>query len=229
MQNFHLVPSFFDERSTKAMLLLSWKEKTVGVLAATGLLWALATPIRAEEKTDAGMVISNGKQVSLEFTLSLDDKTKVQSNVGQEPMVYLHGDHQIIPGLEKQLTGLKVGETKHVEISPEEGYGPVDPKRTQEVEKDKIPEEARKVGAKLTGRGPQGQPMYAEVKEVKDKTLVLDLNHPLAGKKLIFDVKVLKVENAPEKKVEMPGAAPGTAEAKPATAPEAKSEPKKAQ
>jgi FKBP-type peptidyl-prolyl cis-trans isomerase SlyD len=209
------------------MLLLSWKQKTVGVLAATGLLWALAAPSWAEEKADAGMVIADGKQISLEFTLSLDDKTKVQSNIGQEPMVYLHGSHQIIPGLEKQLTGLKAGDTKHVEIPPEEGYGPVDPKRTQEVEKDKIPEEARKVGAKLTGRGPQGQPMYAEVKEVKDKTLVLDLNHPLAGKKLIFDVKVLKVENAPEKQVEVPGATSGAAEAKPNTAPAATSGPKK--
>jgi FKBP-type peptidyl-prolyl cis-trans isomerase 2 len=211
------------------MLLLSWKQKTVAVLAATGLLWALAAPGWAEEKADAGMVIADGKQISLEFTLSLDDKTKVQSNIGQEPMVYLHGSHQIIPGLEKQLTGLKVGDTKHVEISPEDGYGPVDPKRTQEVEKDKIPEEARKVGAKLTGRGPQGQPMYAEVKEVKDKTLVLDLNHPLAGKKLIFDVKVLKVENAPEKQLEVPGAAPGAAGAKPDAAPAATPEPKKAQ
>ena len=210
------------------MLLLSWKQKTVAVLAATGLLWALAAPGWAEEKADAGMVIADGKQISLEFTLSLDDKTKVQSNIGQEPMVYLHGSHQIIPGLEKQLTGLKVGDTKHVEVSPEDGYGPVDPKRTQEVEKEKIPEEARKVGAKLTGRGPQGQPMYAEVKEVKDKTLVLDLNHPLAGKKLIFDVKVLKVENAPEKQVEMP-AATGTSEAKPDAAPAAKPEPKKMQ
>ena len=211
------------------MLLLSWKRKTAGVLAATGLLWALAAPGWAEEKADAGMVIADGKQISLEFTLSLDDKTKVQSNIGQEPMVYLHGSQQIIPGLEKQLTGLKVGDTKHVEISPEDGYGPVDPKRTQEVEKDKIPEEARKIGAKLTGRGPQGQPMYAEVKEVKDKTLVLDLNHPLAGKKLIFDVKVLKVENAPEKPVEMPGATLGTPDAKPDAAPATTPEPKKAQ
>jgi|SRR5215204_2575207 len=211
------------------MLLLSWKQKTAGVLAATGLLWVLVAPGWAEEKADAGMVIADGKQISLEFTLSLDDKTKVQSNIGQEPMVYLHGSQQIIPGLEKQLTGLKVGDTKHVEISPEDGYGPVDPKRTQEVEKDKIPEEARKIGAKLTGRGPQGQPMYAEVKEVKDKTLVLDLNHPLAGKKLIFDVKVLKVENAPEKPVEMPGATLGTLDAKPDAAPAATPEPKKVQ
>jgi len=211
------------------MLLLSWKEKTAGVLAVAGLLWALATPGWAEDKADAGTTITDGKQVSLEFTLSLDDKTKVQSNVGQEPMVYLHGSHQIIPGLEKQLTGLKVGDTKHVEVPPEEGYGPVDPKRTQEVEKDKIPEEARKVGAKLTGRGPQGQMMYAEVKEIKGDTAVLDLNHPLAGKKLIFDIKVLKIENAPEKAVEVPAPTTGTAEAKPAVAPGSKAAPKKAQ
>jgi FKBP-type peptidyl-prolyl cis-trans isomerase len=104
------------------MVLLSWKQKTAGMLAATGLLWALVAPSWAEEKADAGMVIADGKQISLEFTLSLDDKTKVQSNIGQEPMVYLHGSQQIIPGLEKQLTGLKVGDTKHVEISPEDGW-----------------------------------------------------------------------------------------------------------
>lgn len=211
------------------MVSLSWKQKTTSVLAATGLLWALAASGWAEDKADAGMIIADGKQISLEFTLSLEDKTQVQSNIGQEPMVYVHGTRQIIPGLEKQLTGLKVGETKHVELTPEDGYGPRDPARTQEVDKDKIPEEARKVGSKLTGQGPQGQPMYAEVKEVKDKTLVLDLNHPLAGKKLIFDVKVLKVENAPAKPLEMPGATPGAPEAKPDAAPAPTPEPKKAE
>lgn len=211
------------------MVSLSWQQKTASVLAATGLLWALVAPGWAEEKADAGMVVTDGKQISLEFTLSLDDKTQVQSNIGQEPMVYVHGTQQIIPGLEKQLTGLKVGDTKHVEIAPEDGYGPRDPKRTQEVEKDKIPEEARKVGSKLTGQGPQGQPMYAEVKEVKDKTLVLDLNHPLAGKKLIFDVKVLKVENAPAEPLGVPEATPGASEAKPDAAPAATPEPKKAE
>lgn len=211
------------------MVSLSWKQKTAGVFAATGLLWALAAPGWAEEKADAGMVIADGKQISLEFTLSLEDKTQVQSSIGQEPMVYVHGIRQIIPGLENQLTGLKVGDTKHVEIAPEDGYGPIDPKRTQEVDKDKIPEEARKVGSKLTGQGPQGQPMYAEVKEVKEKTLVLDLNHPLAGKKLIFDVKILKVENAPAKPMGAPGATLGAPEAKPNTAPAATPEPKKAE
>lgn len=183
------------------------KRRSIAALTVgASLAWAFITPGWAEDKKSAGGVVADGKQVSVEFTLSLDDKTQVQSNVGKEPLVYTHGAHQIVPGLEKNLAGVKVGETKHVEVTPEDGYGPVDPKRTQEVEKDKIPEGARKVGSKLTGRGPNGQMMFAEVKEVKDKTVILDMNHPLAGKKLIFDVKVLKVEDAP--KVEVPVTAP---------------------
>ena len=143
---------------------------------------------------------------------------------GKEPLVYTHGAHQIVPGLEKNLAGVKVGETKHVEVTPEDGYGPVDPKRTQEVEIDKIPEGARKVGSKLTGRGPNGQTMFAEVREIKDKMVILDMNHPLAGKKLIFDVKVLKVEDAP--KVEAPAMPPPSAAPTPAPTPSAQPEKK---
>jgi len=150
------------------------------------------------------MTISDGKQVSLEYTLTLEDKSQVDSNVGKDPLVYTQGAHELIPGLEKQLTGLKAGDSKRIEVPPEEGYGKVDPERKQEIDKNKIPEGARKVGSKLTGQGPGGQPIFAQVEEVKENTIVLDLNHPLAGKKLIFEVKVLKVENAAEKKVELP-------------------------
>jgi FKBP-type peptidyl-prolyl cis-trans isomerase 2 len=192
-----------------------WKN-IAAVLMVASLNWAVATLSWAEDTKSAGGVIADGKQVSLEFTLSLEDKTQVQSNVGKEPLVYTHGARQIVPGLEKNLAGLKVGETKHVEVTPEEGYGQIDPKRTQEVEVDKIPEGARKVGSKLTGRTPNGQMMFAEVKEIKDKTVILDMNHPLAGKKLIFDVKVLKVEDAPAV-APAPAATPA-----PATKPEKK-------
>ena len=195
------------------MIVKKKRGSVAALLVGASLAWTFATSSWAEDKKPASGVIADGKQVSLEFTLTLDDKTQVQSNVGKEPLVYTHGAHQIVPGLEKNLGGLKVGETKHVEVTPEDGYGPVDPQRTQEVEKDKIPEEARKVGSKLTGRGPNGQMMFAEVKEVKDKTVILDMNHPLAGKKLIFDVKVLKVEDAP--KVEVPVTAPAPLQAQP--------------
>lgn len=189
-----------------------WREKTVLLLAASGLVLVLAASGWAEEKKGGTAVIADGKQVSLEYTLTLEDKSKVDSNVGKEPLVYTQGAHDIIPGLEKQLAGLKVGDSKRIEISPEEGYGPVRPelKKTQEVPKDKVPQDAQKVGAKLMGQGPGGQPIFAEVTEVKGDILVLsvDANHPLAGKKLIFEVKVLKVEDAPAKKVEMPAETP---------------------
>jgi len=196
--------------------MIPWREKATALLVSAGLVLILAAPGRADDKKGGAMAaVSDGKQVSLEYTLTLEDKSKVDSNIGKDPLVYTQGAHEIIPGLEKQLTGLKVGDSKHIEIPPAEGYGEVDPARKQEIDKTRIPEDARKVGAKLTGQGPQGQPIFAQVTEVKDSTVVLDMNHPLAGKKLIFDVKVLKVEDAPASKVEMPTATPEKSAAKP--------------
>jgi FKBP-type peptidyl-prolyl cis-trans isomerase SlyD len=197
------------------MIPSHWREKTTALLVSAGLVLILAAPGWAEDKKGGAIAVSDGKQVSLEYTLTLEDKSKIDSNVGKEPLVYTQGAHEIIPGLEKQVAGLKVGESKRIEVPPAEGYGAVDPARKQEVEKNRIPEDARKVGAKLTGQGPQGQPIFAQVTEVKDTTVVLDMNHPLAGKKLIFDIKVLKVEDAPANKVEMPAAAPGKSASKP--------------
>lgn len=194
------------------------RKNTAAFWAAVGLATTLALPAWAEEKKGGADAAADGKQVSLEYTLTLEDKSKVDSNVGKDPLIVTLGDHQIIPGLEKQLVGMKVGDNKRIEVVPEEGYGPVDPQRKQEVEKTKVPEDARKVGAKLTGQTPDGRPVFAQVTEVKENTLILDLNHPLAGKKLFFDVKMLKVEDAPKKTEKLEGLsdAPAQPAAKPA-------------
>lgn len=157
-------------------------------------------------------MIGEGKRVSLEYTLTLADQTVIDTNVGKDPLVYTHGAQEIIPGLEKQLIGLKVGDTKNVEVAPAEGYGEVDPNRVQEVPKENVPEEAWGVGKRLQGQGPDGQMMFAEVTEVKENTVVVDLNHPLAGQTLFFAVKVLKIEMAEAQKVEIPGLTPETKE-----------------
>lgn len=187
----------------------SFVKSTAALLAAVGLTVALAASSwAADKKSNAASGVGsavNGKQVSLEYTLTLEDKSKVDSNVGKEPLVVVLGEHQIIPGLEKQLVGMKTGENKRIEVTPEEAYGPVDPQKRQEVDKTKIPEEARKIGAKLTGQTPDGKMVFAQVSEIKDNTIVLDLNHPLAGKKLFFDVKMLKVEEAPKKTEKLEG------------------------
>lgn len=141
-------------------------------------------------------VIQDGSLVSLEYTLTDDSGHILESNVGKEPLTYVQGSGQIVKGLETALAGLKVGDRKRIHVSPEEGYGPVNPQAIQEIPRDKIPADAQKVGALLMTRGPQGEGITMRVKEVKDQTVVVDLNHPLAGKALNFDVKVLDIKAA---------------------------------
>ena len=97
------------------------------------------------------------------------------------------------------MVGLKIGDQKKVRVSPEEGYGVTDPKAFQEFPKDKIPAEALKVGAQLMTQGPGGQVIPMRVHEIKDNAVVVDLNHPLAGKVLNFDVKVKDIKTAEPK------------------------------
>ena len=143
------------------------------------------------------MTVSSGTKVSIEYTLRLEDKTAVDSNVDSEPFTYLHGAHQIIPGLEKALEGMKIGERKQVIVTPEEGYGAVNQEAFIEVTKEEFPQEALKVNALIQGRDARGQPFYARVVEIKDQAVLLDFNHPLAGKTLYFEVKVLDIQKAP--------------------------------
>jgi FKBP-type peptidyl-prolyl cis-trans isomerase SlyD len=166
------------------------------LVGATTLNTLVSTGVFAAEKSKENNVVKDGTVVSLQYTLSSEDGKTIESNKGKEPLKYTHGGQQIVPGLEKNLTGMKMGEEKRVKVNPEEGYGPVDPKGFQEFPKDKIPSEGLKVGAVLTARGPQGQQVPVRVHEIKEKTVVLDLNHPMAGKTLVFDVKVLDIQPA---------------------------------
>ena len=150
----------------------------------------------AAEKSKEINVVKDGTVVSLQYTLSGEDGKTIESNKGKEPLKYTQGSHQIVPGLEKGLAGMKMGEEKRVKVTPEEGYGPVDPKGFQEFPKEKIPSEGLKVGAVLMAKGPQGQQVPVRVHEIKEKSVVLDLNHPMAGKTLVFDVKVLDIQPA---------------------------------
>ena len=154
-----------------------------------GLIWT----VLGDAPGYAAETVADGKHVSIEYTVKLKDKTVFDSNVGKEPMNYTHGSKKV-PFFAKHLTGLKAKETKKFSMPPDDVYGPDDPERVIEVPKDSIPEDRRKVGTKLEGRDPKGKPLYAEVLEIKEKVIVIDTNHPLAGETLFFDVKILKVE-----------------------------------
>lgn len=163
------------------------------------MLFSAASVVAEAPKDGTKTVVSNGKQVSLEYTLKLEDKTVVESNVGREAMTYTQGAHEIVPGLEKALEGLAVGDSKRVEVRPADAYGDVDPKAFQEVKKSQIPEKAWKVGTVLEAKSPDGQSMYPRVAEVKSETVILDFNHPMAGKTLIYEIKILDIKPSAKK------------------------------
>ena len=142
-------------------------------------------------------MVKDGSVVSLQYMLTGEDGKAIESNKGKEALKYIQGRHQIVPGLEREITGMKVGGEKHVKVKPEDAYGPVNPGAFQEVPKERIPADALKVGTVLTARGPQGQSIPVRIHQIKDKTVVVDLNHPMAGKTLVFDVKVLDIQSAP--------------------------------
>ena len=169
-----------------------------GRILFTAMGLALMLTILGPTPGGAQETVADGRRVSLEYTVRFEDKTVFDSNVGKEPLVYIHGSQERVPFFSKHLTGLKVEETKQFAMPPEDVYGPDDPERILEVPKDSIPEDRRKVGEKLEGTGPEGRPLYAEVLELKAETVVIDTNHPLAGEKLFFDVKILKVETVSE-------------------------------
>jgi FKBP-type peptidyl-prolyl cis-trans isomerase SlyD len=158
---------------------------------------AMTTSAQADSQEGGSpMTVSEGKSISMEYTLTLENKEVLDSNVGGEPLTFTQGSHQIIPGLETALDGMKAGERKQVTVAPEEGYGKIDPQAIQEVPIDQIPPDARKVGVQLQGKDGQGRVVHPTVTEVKEQVVVLDFNHPLAGKTLYFDVKILDVKTA---------------------------------
>jgi len=139
-------------------------------------------------------VVENGKKISIEYTLKLDDGSTADTNVGGEPLVFEQGSSQILPALEAELAGLKVDESKQVKLSPEHGYGEVNAEAFLTVGIETIPEEARKVGAVLIAQDGNGNHRPVRVHKVREEELVLDLNHPLAGQNLNFDVRILTIE-----------------------------------
>ena len=139
-------------------------------------------------------MVRNGSIVSFEYTLSDENGDVLQSNKGKEPVTYTHGKHEIIPGLEKGLLNMEINEERIIRVTPEEAYGAIDPHGFKEVAKSDVPATALEIGTPLTARGPQGEELLIHVSEVKDDTVVLDFNHPLAGKTLTFDVKVVDIE-----------------------------------
>lgn len=140
------------------------------------------------------MNIDEKVYVAIDYKLTLASGEEVDSSQEGQPFGFITGAGQIIPGLEKELMGKEEGFAGKVVVAPEEGYGVVNDNLFQEVPKSQFPADTQiEPGMTFQAQGPQG-PIMISVKEVNDNdTVTVDLNHPLAGEELHFDVKVVEV------------------------------------
>jgi len=145
--------------------------------------------------------VNDGHVVSMEYTLKVEGEV-ADTSKGREPLEYVHGAGNIIPGLEREMNGMAVGESKDVVVAAADGYGEEDEKAFMDVPREQFPEEIPvKVGTELQVQNQAGQPSYARITMVGDKSVRLNFNHPLAGKDLHFSVKVVGLRDAtPEEK-----------------------------
>ncbi len=143
------------------------------------------------------MNIQNDCVVAIHYKLTDDDGVVLDSSEGQEPLTYLHGTQAIITGLEKALTGRKEGDSFQVTVQPEEGYGEINPEMIQAVPRTAFSGiENLAPGISLQADDGNGNVYHVVVKEVNDDVVIIDVNHPLAGKVLHFDVTVESVRKA---------------------------------
>jgi FKBP-type peptidyl-prolyl cis-trans isomerase SlyD len=140
--------------------------------------------------------IANGMVVALDYKLHLGDGDTIDASEAGSPLYYIHGEGNIVPGLERALEGMGAGESKNVVVEPRDGYGDHDPQGLQEVEKGAFGPELPEVGHQYTARGPNGEMVPFVVKEIRADVVVVDLNHPLAGRTLHFDIAIREVREA---------------------------------
>jgi len=138
--------------------------------------------------------IHDGSVVTIEYTLTEENGTEVDSNVNGKPIVYTQGNGELLPAVEKALEGAVAGERRKFILPPGKAFGDVVADYVQEVDIDKLPEDARRAGAALIISNDKGQEQMIRVKEIKGDKAVIDFNHPLAGKTLHFDIKVLSIK-----------------------------------
>jgi FKBP-type peptidyl-prolyl cis-trans isomerase 2 len=165
--------------------------------AVPALVLALLPGLAAgaeEEREEGKNVIQQGSTIGIEYTLKLDDGQVVDTNVGGDALVFEQGAGNILPAVDAAVVGMEVGSEKELTIPPEEAYGPVQQELFQTVPLEDVPENARQEGTPLLARDAQGNERPLRVHEVHEETIVLDLNHPLAGETLHFEIKVVSVE-----------------------------------
>jgi FKBP-type peptidyl-prolyl cis-trans isomerase SlyD len=146
------------------------------------------------------MAIEINQVVSIEYEVR-DGDTVVDSNVGGAPLVFMFGKGQIIPGLENGIAHMSVGDNAKVSVDPKDAYGELNPEAMQEVPKDQFSGIDLEIGMTLYGQGEDGSTVQVTVKEIREESVIIDFNHPLAGKTLLFNVTIKNIRDASEDEI----------------------------
>ena len=136
----------------------------------------------------------SGDTVKIHYTGTLDDGTQFDSSAGRDPLEFEVGSGQVIPGFDKAVEGMGVGESRKVNIAADDAYGPRHDQMVQEVPRTALPEGLEPVeGMTLQAQNQQGQAMQLTVTAVSEETITVDGNHPLAGKALNFEIELVEI------------------------------------
>ena len=139
--------------------------------------------------------VKENDTIKLHYTGKLSDGQVFDSSVEREPIEFTVGEGKIIPGLEKAVIDMKVNEKKTIEIAKDDAYGDASDELFQQVKKEQLPEDIKpEVGMGLVSKNEDGSERQLRVAEVNDDHIVVDANHPLAGKDLVFDVELVEIK-----------------------------------
>ncbi|MFC1910663.1 peptidylprolyl isomerase [Chloroflexota bacterium] len=143
-----------------------------------------------------GTIASNGDTVKVDYTGMLSDGTVFDSSVGKQPLEFTLGSGQVIEGFDKAVTGMKVGESKTVTIPEDEAYGQYRDDLVTVMDRSQLPPgEPPQIGQRLLATSADGKSIIFTVTEVDEKTVTVDANHPLAGKDLTFELKLVDIRS----------------------------------
>jgi FKBP-type peptidyl-prolyl cis-trans isomerase SlyD len=147
--------------------------------------------------------IGKNSVVRFEYTLKNDKGEVLDSSQGAEPLAYLHGQGQIVPGLEEAMAGKAAGDKFDVKVAPGEGYGDRDEQAVFQVPRAKLPKGVDpKVGMELGTRTPDGELMRLKIVKIEGDTVTVDANHPLAGENLNFNISIVEVRDATKEELD---------------------------
>ena len=140
------------------------------------------------------MKITDGKTVIIDYTLSLKNGDVIETTRDDEPVTYIQGAGEVIEGMEQAVAGMEKGSKKDIVLPVDQAFGKHDPEALLEIPKTELPPESLVPKTIIHASGPKGQTINGKVIEVKEETVIVDFNHPLAGQELYCAVHIIDVQ-----------------------------------